>query len=249
VTGLFRSLRRGLPRGVTGDVGAPPSPIDGQWTHSDQPAIDAIKGDLFPGTSADVHNPESSEAGLAAIAAHDPGFSREVFLEQVQAVFFVVEGAWTQRKPDVSRQVMADGLWQQHRVQIQGCLDAHKRNILGDLSVASLTVVVAHSDASYDTITVRVQAACTDYDVDDASGKIIRGDQKVQRWTEDWTFQRSSTAKTPPGGGTLSSKCPNCGAPLDLDISGECKYCKALVSSGNFDWVLARISQVPAVDY
>ena len=119
VTGLFRSLRRGLPRGVTGDVGAPPSPIDGQWSHSDQPAIDTIKGDLFPGTSTDAHNPESSEAGLAAIAAHDPGFSREVFLEQVQAVFFVVEGAWTQRKPEVSRQVMADGLWQQHRVRVR----------------------------------------------------------------------------------------------------------------------------------
>jgi predicted lipid-binding transport protein (Tim44 family) len=233
---------------LTGDVGAPPSPIDGEWTHSDQPAIASCRGDLFPGTSGNVENPESSDAGLEAIAAHDPGFSRQVFLGAVQTVFFVVEGAWTQRKPEVSRQVMADALWQQHRVQIQGYLDAHRRNVLGDLSVLSLTVIAAHSDATYDTITVRVLAVSSDYDVDDESGKIVRGDRKVQQWMEDWTFQRSSSAKTPAGGGTLSSRCPNCGAPLELDLTGQCKYCKALVSSGNLDWVLARISQVPSVE-
>ncbi len=233
---------------MTGDVGAPPSPIDGEWTHSDQPAIASIKGDLFPGTSGNVENPESSDAGLAAIAAHDPAFNRPVFLGAVQSVFFVVEGAWTQRKPEVSRQVMADALWQQHRVQIQGYLDAGRRNILGDLSVQSLTVIAAHTDASYDTICVRVLAGSSDYDVDDHTSKIVRGDRRVQQWMEDWTFQRSSSAKTPPGGGTLSSRCPNCGAPLELDLTGECKYCKALVSSGNLDWVLARISQVPSVE-
>ena len=53
-------------------------------------------------------------------------------------------------------------------------------------------------------------------------------------------------SSTPASGGTLSAKCPNCGAPLDLDLAGECKYCKAPVSSGSYDWVLARIAQVPA---
>jgi predicted lipid-binding transport protein (Tim44 family) len=243
---LFRSRKRGLSRAMTGDVGAPPSPIDGQWTLSDKPAIDAVKGDLFPGTSGDAHDPDSSEAGLAAISAHDPRFDRRQFLEQVQGVFFIVEGAWTQRKPEASRQVMADGLWQQHRIQIQGYVDGNKRNVLEDLTVSSLTVIAAHSDASYDTICVRVSASSADYDVDESSGKVIRGKRGiVEPWMEDWSFQRSSTAKTPAGGGTLAQKCPNCGAPLDLDINGECKYCKAPVSSGTFDWVLARISQVP----
>ena len=36
------------------------------------------------------------------------------------------------------------------------------------------------------------------------------------------------------------------GAPLDLDLAGVCKYCKAPISSGAYDWVLARIAQVPA---
>ena len=70
-----------------------------------------------------------------------------MFLEQVQRTFFVVEEAWTQRQPGMSRQVMADGLWQQHRVQIQGYIDAHKRNVLEDLAVGDLTIIAAHRDA------------------------------------------------------------------------------------------------------
>ena len=96
-----------------------------------------------------------------------PGFSQEAFLEEVQRTFFIVQEAWTQRQPGLSRQVMADGLWQQHRVQIQGYVDAHKRNVLEDLAVGDLTIIAAHHDTSYDTITVRVLAACADYDVDD----------------------------------------------------------------------------------
>jgi predicted lipid-binding transport protein (Tim44 family) len=215
------------------------------WTGSQQPAIDSVRGDLFPGTSTDVHaglNPVQD--GLTQIQAHDPAFSQEAFLEQVQKAFFVVQEAWTERKPDMSRQVMADGVWQQHRTQIEQYVNEHKRNVLEDLAVGDLTFIAAHSDQTYDTITTRVLAACADYDVDDQSGKVVRGNKRVGEWQEDWTWQRSSEATTKPGGGTLSSKCPNCGAPLDVDLQGVCKYCHAPVMSGKYDWVLARIAQV-----
>jgi predicted lipid-binding transport protein (Tim44 family) len=227
-------------------AGAPPSPSADQWSHDDQPAINSVQGDLFPGTAPSVARSESAADGLAAISAHDPAFSKEVFLEQAQRTFFIVQQAWTQRQPGMSRQVMADGLWQQHRTQIQGYLDAHKRNVLEDLAVADLTIIGAHRDQSYDTITVRVVAACADFDVDDGNGRVVRGGKEVHQWAEDWTFQRAASATTPIGGGTLTARCPNCGAPLDLDLAGTCKYCKAPVSSGAYDWVLARIAQVPA---
>ncbi len=243
--GMLRPRMRRYRGSAAPGPGAPPSPPAGQWDRSNQPAINTVQGDLFPGTSPPAPHHESAEEGLAAIVAHDPAFNQETFLEQVQRTFFVVQEAWSQRKPDMSRQVMADGLWQQHRVQIQGYLDAHKRNVLEDLTVGDLRIIAARSDGSYDTITVRVSAACADYDVDDQSGRIVRGDRKVRQWAEDWTFQRSSSAVTRPAGGTLSAKCPNCGAPLDLDLAGVCKYCKAPVSSGSYDWVLARIAQLP----
>jgi predicted lipid-binding transport protein (Tim44 family) len=221
----------------------PPAPT--AWTGSQEPAINSVRGDLFPGSHQEAHGPANSVAeGLTQIKAHDPGFSEEPFLQQVQKAFFVIEEAWSDRKPDVSRQVMADGLWQQHRVQIDQYVNEHKRNVLEDLAVGDMAIVGAHSDQTFDTITVRIYAACADYDVDDNSGKVVRGNKHVGQWQEDWSFQRSSDATTKDSGGTLSSKCPNCGAPLDVDLQGVCKYCHAPIMGGKYDWVLARIAQV-----
>jgi predicted lipid-binding transport protein (Tim44 family) len=230
---------------MTDGAGAPPSPLDGAWTHSDQPAIASVRGDIFSApqepAATRVDDPEQ---GLAAIKARDPGFERDGFLGQVQRAFFLVEEAWTTRNSDMSRQVMTDGLWQQHRFQIESYKSAGKRNVLDGLSVDSLTIIVVHIDDNYDTITVRILARSSDYDVNDA-GKVIRGRRDEEQWAEDWTFQRASGAVTPKGGGTFSNKCPNCGAPLQLDFNGVCNYCKALVSTGTYDWVLARIAKVP----
>jgi hypothetical protein len=91
---------------------------------------------------------------------------------------------------------------------------------------------------------MRIVAASADYDVADQGGHVLRGNHDVKPWQEDWTFQRSSKAVTKDGGAGLGSKCPNCGAPLDVDLAGTCRYCKASIMSGDYDWVLARISQV-----
>lgn len=182
--------------------------------------------------------------GLAAIQAHDPAFDRDAFIASTERAFFTVQEAWTDQKPEMSRQVMADGIWQQHRVQIEGYERSGKRNVLEDLSVGAATIIGASSDQSKDTITVRFLAACADYDIDTSSGKRVRGNKSVDQWSEDWVFQRSSSATTKADGGTMQQRCPNCGAPLNLDLAGVCHYCKAPVMSGSYDWVLARIDQV-----
>jgi predicted lipid-binding transport protein (Tim44 family) len=211
----------------------------------ERPAAASIPAELFPQYHARAVQAESPvDAGLAAIKANDPGFDLLQFTEQVQRVFFLVEQAWSERKPEVTRWVMADDLWVTHRAQIQGYIDARKRNMVDYLAVSNIWPVAASSGPEFDTITVRVVAASTDYDVEDASGRVLRGDRQVKPWKEDWTFRRSSSARTKQGGTSLGSKCPNCGAPLDADVAGVCRYCKASVISGTHDWVLVRISQV-----
>ena len=185
------------------------------------------------------------EDGLAAIRAHDPDFNVETFKSAVERSFFVVEEAWSELKPEMSRRVMADGLWQQHRSQIEGYQRNGTRNVLDGLAIGRVDLLRASSDSTYDSITVRILAACADYDVAVASNKVVRGDSHdMANWQEDWLFQRSSKATTKTGGGTMQERCPNCGAPLDLDLAGVCKYCRAPVMSGEYDWVLARIDQV-----
>jgi predicted lipid-binding transport protein (Tim44 family) len=210
-----------------------------------RPAAASIPAELFPEQHArQAETVSPLDAGLAAIKAHDPGFDLEQFIQQAQRVFFLVEQGWSERDPEMTRRVMADDLWEAHRAQIQLYKDSHKRNMVDYLSVANIWPVAAHSDEHFDTITLRFVAASADYDIDDRTGHVLRGDREVKPWEEDWTFRRSSSAKTKPGGTTIGSKCPNCGAPLEVDLAGTCRYCRAPIMSGDYDWVLARISQV-----
>lgn len=190
------------------------------------------------------------DAAIAQIQARDPGFNEADFLSDVNRAFFTIQQAWTERRPDISRQVMQDGIWNQHKFQIDQYLSMNKQNVLENLAIQNTRIVAANTDEAFDTFVVRFFASCADYDIDlnSEKRKIIKGDRTESDWAEDWVFQRSSRATTKPNGGTMAKKCPNCGAPLDLDLAGICKYCKAPVMSGEFDWVLTRIEQLPSYE-
>ena len=41
----------------------------------------------------------------------------------------------------------------------------------------------------------------------------------------------------------MEGQCPNCGAPIEMNQSANCTHCKALLRSGEYDWVLTEITQ------
>jgi predicted lipid-binding transport protein (Tim44 family) len=234
---ISRTRRRPLPGG--GIVEHPYAHVDGPaYRPGTVPIVES-------GRAVTEQRPATVTSGLEAIQAHDPGFDVEAFKASVERSFFIVEQAWAEQKPEMSRRVMADGIWQQHRAQIEQYERNGTRNALDGLAVGKVTVLAATSDTQHDTLTTRILATCADYDVNVGSGKVVRGDKHTMTpFQEDWVFQRSSQATTRAGGGTLEQHCPNCGAPLDLDLAGVCHYCRAPVMSGEYDWVLIRIDQV-----
>lgn len=234
---------RGAGEHLAGAGSAPWGATD--WKNDPRPAAASVPAELFPQQHAAQARAQSPvDVGLAGIRRHDPAFDLEQFTQHVQKVFFIVEEAWAQREAETSRRVMADGLWQAHRAQIQAYISAHKHNVIDNLALANVWPVAANRGEAWETITVRVVASCTDYDVEDLTGRVLRGDTGVRTWEEDWTFQRAAGATTRPDGPSMGTRCPNCGAPLDVELEGTCRYCKAPIMSGQFDWVLARISQV-----
>jgi predicted lipid-binding transport protein (Tim44 family) len=185
-------------------------------------------------------------AGLADIQANDPGFNEQGFLDRVQAAFFLLQKAWQDRNVDEGRAYMSTGLYQGWKAQVDQMTAEHKKNVLENLFIQGMHIAKATRDENFDSITVRIDASAMDYEVDDQTGKEVFavGGKKADRpFTEYWTFQRSAGAKTLVSGGVTEKKCPNCGAPLEVNEVGDCKYCGASVTSGKFDWVLSKIDQ------
>jgi hypothetical protein len=92
---------------------------------------------------------------------------------------------------------------------------------------------------------IRQRLACRGERYEMADGVVLRGQPGQQDWTEDWIIRRSADATTPASGGILSGRCPQCGAPLQVDEDGSCTHCRALVLSGGRDWVVWSIEEAP----
>ncbi len=65
----------------------------------------------------------------------DPSFDRAAFLEQTRAAFYIVKRAWTLLRPEISRHVTGEDLWQSQKAQMEvfrldGC-----RNVLDGIAV------------------------------------------------------------------------------------------------------------------
>src|SRR2546427_4518386 len=133
-------------------------------------------GQVMPGSWApniDSDGVDGKLSGVAAVQAHDPAFDENVFLAQVQRLFFAVLEAWSARKPALSQGVMASLIWEEQKTQIAAYQQRGWRNVLPKLSFTSAVIAGALSDSGFDTVTVRINANSADYDLD-ARGAVVR---------------------------------------------------------------------------
>jgi len=180
--------------------------------------------------------------GIATLTSTDKGFSISAFETRVKTAFLTLQDAWCKQNLDAGRAFMSPGAYFSWSAQLAGMASEGRRNVMEHLEIRGIEPVRVTHGRVFDDLTVRITAAAADFDVD-SSGRVVFGDHSVRPFKEDWTFQRSIGAATSNKPGTLESTCPNCGAPVSLTQIGECRFCKAAVTSGKFDWVVSRIDQ------
>jgi predicted lipid-binding transport protein (Tim44 family) len=182
------------------------------------------------------------EEGVAGLRSTDAGFSLDAFQARVKTAFLALQDAWCRQNLEAGRAFLSPGAYFTWSAQLETMAMEGRRNVLENLSVQRIDPVQIVHGRVFDDLTVRVSASAADFEVD-RDNRIVFGDRTVRSFTEDWTFQRSVGVATMGKPGTLENTCPNCGAPIALNQIGECRYCRAAVTSGKFDWVVSRIEQ------
>jgi predicted lipid-binding transport protein (Tim44 family) len=196
-----------------------------------------------PGSSLAVAAATLDE-GIAGLRATDPGFSIDAFQRRVTTAFLALQDAWCRQNLDAGRAFLSPGAYFTWRAQLETMASEGRRNVMENVTVRRIDPVLIVHGRVFDDLTVRVSASAADFEVD-REDRIVFGDRTVRPFTEDWTFQRSVGVATTEKPGTLENTCPNCGAPIALNQIGECRYCRAAVTSGKFDWVVSRLEQDP----
>ena len=178
---------------------------------------------------------------MAKLLARDPALSLEGIQARIRLVHGALNEAWSERAWKKARPFVTDALFQTQLYWIETYKKAGLTNRVDDARVLRIEVAAIDSDAYYDAITARVYATGKDHTVRDADGAVVAGSKTAERpYSEYWTLIRGRSVTRAPLG---AAQCPSCGAGLDVGMSGECKYCNAKITSGEFDWVLSRIEQ------
>lgn len=181
-----------------------------------------------------------ANAGVEALRAKDPAFDFTQFQHRVALVFDQFQIAWSSRNLAQMRPFLSDALFSTQEYYVAAYVAQRLRNVSERARITNMVLAKVASDAYFDAITVRVWATGLDYTVTD-EGKLVSGSKSRERaYSEYWTFIRGTHRKGPA---KTELNCANCGAPLNVNMTGHCTYCKVKVTTGDFDWVLSRIEQ------
>ena len=195
---------------------------------------------------ANVFLPDRNDQIQGIIRKKDPNFTADDFITFAKQVYIDIQMAWCARDMSPVRPVMHQNLFNTTQRQVEEKIKQgvvyHYESIA--INTAYLTSFVR--DKEFEYLTVYLNARMIDYQVDEKTGKIIRGD-KTTRWDMRYKmkFVRSTSASTKGAvSGAHGYNCPNCGAPLEITSSGECPYCGSIVSTGDYSWVLTDFTTV-----
>jgi hypothetical protein len=189
-------------------------------------------------------DPAELRAGIATIAGHDPGFRARALTDWATAASALIGQSVISGDAVPARTFMSNGLYRTHVALLQLRAGADV-SCTGSWQAVQAFVVEAGRSALEDSVRVRVTCQGWCWERFEPTGATLRGGPDAATWSEDLTFARAATAVTPVTGGLPASRCPSCGADLDLDPDGACRYCQGIVTAGSHDWVLVSWQREP----
>jgi hypothetical protein len=189
-----------------------------------------------------------TSASLAALQARDPALTEQSLVDHVRPMSDQLRGAWCGGNMLPARPFVSDGVYSRFQVQLALMRQENRRNVMGEAQVLYVTVEAVEDAAPLDVVHVRLTAQARDTEVpcdaNDAQIQQALSRVPVTPYTEIWTLVRCTGAQTKQGDAGVGTACPKCGAPLAGGEMLKCRYCGALVCSGEHDWVLGEITQL-----
>ena len=184
----------------------------------------------------------ATQTALAKIKQRDPQFTAAALINKSTSAFIEIQQAWSDQDLSKVRRFISDGVNERFSLQIEMQKKQGIRNKMEDVQVLGTEITSIESDSHFDSIHLKITAKAKDSDVSIATGKKIRNNFSGT-FVEYWSFLRKPGVQTLAGKGLVEGVCPNCGAHLELSDSGRCLYCDAVITSGEYDWVLSEITQ------
>ncbi len=180
--------------------------------------------------------------GQEKFVKRNPNFNREEFMNKVNKSFFAIQNAWQEKDLSKVRKFISDGVYQRFNTQFEMMNVLGQVDKISNLKLISSVIDKFEVDGDFDIIHVGIMADITDQS---SSAKFPElNEYAEERFVEYWSFIRKKGIDN--HNIYDGDSCPNCGSTLPNNMGevSKCDSCSAIINKGDYDWVLAEISQV-----
>jgi len=182
---------------------------------------------------------------LSSLKANDPDFSEDQFISWVNNIFLQLQEAWQEKDWKKVRPFESDELFNTHNKQLQEYIENGTTNVIDEVGILRTAIQAYRESGDKEILEVYLKCRMKDYIVKDDNKKVVEGDPDREITMEYLlTLARKMGVKTSVTEHTSVTRCPNCGASISINASGECEYCNSVVSNGDFDWVLTKLEVI-----
>lgn len=183
--------------------------------------------------------------GYSDFIAHNPNFNEDKFKEKVKTSFIQIQEAWQNKDMSKVRKYISDGMYQRLNVQFKMMDKLSQKNTIDKLNVKNIYIDRVDTDGFFDVVHVAIHASIVDRFISEKYSELNSGGS--EEFVEYWSYLKKRGAEEKDM--FSSDNCPSCGAALPKETAevAKCEFCGTLTNSGEYDWVLAEITQ--ADDY
>lgn len=187
-------------------------------------------------------SPQEELAIIESIQRIDPAFDEELFKTWAEEVFVTLQEAWTEKEWKKIRPFESDALFATHAKQLNDLIDKGLTNRVERIAIRDTKISEFETKGANETVSVIMKVSLRDYYVDDKTNRIVEGNPNQEIFVVyKLKFVRTAGVKTTNLSTKSVTNCPNCGAPTEITSSGQCPYCKSVITTGEYTFVLASL--------
>lgn len=180
----------------------------------------------------------SEEEVISNIKKVDTDFSALDFKDYVKSVFVLVQQGWSNNDYRSLRPYESDLLYFRHKHRIESMVNDEISNKRSHIRVKGALLKDYKVEDEQEVLVVTITA----------NMKVENSEDMYMTEEGDFPyvlkFVRKKGVKTNKKRHLSTGNCCNCGAVIDVDDDGICKYCETSVVSGDADWILTDIKNI-----
>lgn len=195
-----------------------------------------LKNSKGKATPTQVHSSEIDDSRIEEkIKQYIPDFNKKEFLDNGYKIYVDVQNAWMNFELEKVKDKITPELYSSYESQLATLEVKGEQNIMNGFIKSKAFLKDVLSENNTITITTGYIIEFYDYIIDVASGKVLRGTKRNKaRVTYEMKFRKTLDKNE------KITKCPNCGAEVDINTTGICPYCRSKLVVENTQWVLTQ---------